>query len=80
MERKEDRAIKEEWFKTKDRLPPHKTPVKARNPHCEAVSWIDGFNELGKPAWCHKTGWEHADDFVTEWRWISIEEGIKCVL
>lgn len=45
----------------------------ARNPHHQAISWIDGKNELGKPSWCHEH-WEHADDFVTEWRELTKEE------
>ena len=61
------------WIKCKDKLPPETLKVMARNPYCEAISWIDGVNELGKPAWNHKE-WEHADDFVTEWRFLTDEE------
>jgi hypothetical protein len=45
----------------------------ARNPFHEAISWIDGVNELGKPRWYHES-WEHADDFVIEWRFLTPEE------
>lgn len=45
----------------------------AKNPHHQAISWIDGMNELGKPSWCHES-WEHADDFVSEWRELTKEE------
>ncbi len=44
----------------------------AKNPFHEAVSWIDGVNELGRPRWFHDS-WEHADDFVTEWRYLNEE-------
>lgn len=62
-----------EWIKCKDRLPTDGLKVVARNPHCEAVSWIDGVNELGKPKW-HHYYWAHADDFVVEWRHLTQEE------
>lgn len=45
----------------------------ARNPYIEAISWIDGKDELGKPSWSHDR-WEHADGFVSEWRWMTSEE------
>lgn len=48
-------------------LPEINVRVEAKNPFCQAESWICGVNELGKPAWCH-VKWEHADDFVTHWR------------
>lgn len=63
-----------DWISTKDSLPLERTLVKARNPLSEAISWIDGVNELGKPSWYHILGWEHADDFVTEWRSLRKEE------
>lgn len=62
-----------EWIKTKDKLPPERLKVMARNPHCVAVSWVEGVTELGKPSWNHDF-WEHADDFVTEWRFFTDEE------
>lgn len=61
------------WIKPKDKLPPEKVLVMARNPHIEAISWIDGKDELGKASWCHEK-WEHADGFVSEWRCLTHEE------
>jgi len=61
------------WIKPKDQLPPEKVLVMARNPYIESISWIDGKDELGKPSWSHDT-WEHADGFVSEWRWLTGKE------
>jgi len=60
------------WFKVKEQLPPQKLRVMAKNPFHEAISWIDGVNELGRPRWFHDS-WEHADDFVAEWRYLDEE-------
>ena len=62
----------ENWIESKH-PPPTNTLVIARNPHCESISWIDGINEVGKISWSH-FGWEHADDYVTEWRHIRAGE------
>lgn len=61
------------WIKTKERLPPQRVKVMARNPFHEAVSWIDGLNECGKPSWYHES-WDHADDFVVEWRYLNAKD------
>lgn len=58
---------KEEWIDPKVLLPAMGERVIARNDFCQSESWIQGFNELGKPAWFHDH-WEHADDFVTAWK------------
>lgn len=63
-----------EWISTKDELPPDLAKVVARNPHAESVSWIQGKTELGKPCWMHKDEWNHADDYVTDWRWMTGDE------
>ena len=62
------------WFKTKERLPISGILVMAKNPFCEAVSWICGANDTGNAAWCHKGGWKHADDFVSDWRFLNEDE------
>jgi len=66
------------WIKTKETLPPQRLKVMAKNPFHEAISWVDGVNEIGKPSWYHES-WEHADDFVLEWRYLTKEEedGLK---
>lgn len=61
------------WIKTKELLPRKHFRVMGKNTECESISWIDGDNELGKPSWCHK-GWKHADDFVSHWRPLYINE------
>ena len=58
------------WISCKDKLPDENVIVVAKNPHCEALSWINGKNEIGKPRWFHN-GWEHADDYVTHWKHIK---------
>lgn len=63
----------DEWISCKDRLPPPLILVLASNPHVQSLSWIYGKDELGKPSWWHDT-WEHADQFVTEWRYLDDEE------
>lgn len=62
-----------QWISPKAFLPLDGVHVIAKNPYCEAESWRDGFNEIGKPSWCHK-GWEHADDFVTHWRFMEEQD------
>ena len=62
------------WISTKEDLPPEFLKVVARNPYAESVSWIDGVTETGKPRWMHKYDWEHADDYVTEGRFLTLDE------
>lgn len=62
-----------EWFSTKEKLPPENVLVLAMNPYITSLSWIDGTDELGKRSWCHEE-WNHADQFVTQWRYLSDEE------
>ena len=45
----------------------------AKNPLIEAVSWIDGVDEFGKASWCHEK-WEHADNYVEVWRYLTNNE------
>ena len=56
-----------EWIPCKTVLPPEHFKVLGKNTLIEAISWISGKNDLGKPSWCHKE-WEHADDFVSHWK------------
>lgn len=60
----------DEWISCKDRLPPDKILVLAKNPHIATLSWLDGVDELGKRSWCHEN-WYHADQFVFEWRYFD---------
>lgn len=62
----------DKWISCKERLPDEGVHVIAKNPHIEAESWIEGVDEFGKPAWCHKE-WEHADQFVTHWKPMSTD-------
>lgn len=56
-----------DWFSCKEILPIDNLKVIAKNPFIEAVSWINGKDELGKHRWFHEK-WEHADNYVTHWK------------
>lgn len=66
-----------DWIKSKYSLPEDLKPVMARNPFAEGISWLEGTNELGKRSWCHDCEWNHADDFVLEWRELTKDERNK---
>lgn len=62
------------WIKCKHSLPEDLKPVMARNPFSEGPSWLEGRNELDKRSWNHDCYWNHADDFVLEWRELTNQE------